>query len=124
MSTIPEEERLGVSFADLYDQRMLPATQRAVAEAATPAEGAKEMVTEHSYASGWLTQYKVNLTRNLTSYWRNPAYNSTRLPLTNNSVLIAGAFYWSVGDTTGQRRACWCDGMRMAAGTGLVEEWA
>jgi hypothetical protein len=52
VSTIEEEERLGLDFGQLFAQRQMPAVEAAVQPFMTPREGTKELMFTSEYATG------------------------------------------------------------------------
>lgn len=63
VSTTAQEEKLGVDFGDLFAERQLAGVQADVAAAMSPADGAKAISFDSTYATGRFTQYRELLSR-------------------------------------------------------------
>uniref|UniRef100_A0A7S3UDR3 ABC transporter domain-containing protein n=1 Tax=Picocystis salinarum TaxID=88271 RepID=A0A7S3UDR3_9CHLO len=85
-------------FAEAYDSSPLKqANEEKLAEYSVPQEGTKPVKFNSEYATSNRTQYFECLKKNAKTYWRSPAFNTTRYVMTFVIALIYGSVYWDEG---------------------------
>lgn len=85
-------------FAEAYNSSALKqANEEKLAEYSVPKEGSKPIEFNSEYAASNRTQYFECLKKNMKTYWRSPAFNTTRYVMTFVIALIYGSVYWNEG---------------------------
>ena len=68
-----------------------------IARLSKPAEGADELRFSRQYAQSSLVQFWWIEWKLQISYWRNGAYNGTRLLFATTIALLMGCILWNIG---------------------------
>ncbi|XP_074572219.1 ABC transporter G family member 39-like [Curcuma longa] len=98
VSTIAQEEILGVDFAEVYRNSDLYRRNKAlISELSEPPPGSKDLFFPTKYSQSFLTQCMACLWKQHKSYWRNPSYTATRIFFTTVIALIFGTIFWRLG---------------------------
>ncbi|KAG8051399.1 hypothetical protein GUJ93_ZPchr0001g31074 [Zizania palustris] len=98
VSTISQEQILGVDFSDLYRKSELYQRNKAlIKELSQPAPGSSDLYFPTKYSQSFLTQCLACLWKQNLSYWRNPPYNTVRFFFTTIIALIFGTIFWDAG---------------------------
>lgn len=85
-------------FAEVYDSSDLKRNnEEKLAEYSVPREGTKAIEFSSEYAASSKTQYIECLKKNVKTYWRSPAFNTTRYVMSFVIALIYGSVYWNEG---------------------------
>ncbi|KAF5182324.1 Abc transporter g family member [Thalictrum thalictroides] len=93
------EAKLGVDFAHLYSESPLSeATKELVKKLCSPPPGSKNLHFTTRFPQKSWGQFKACLWKQHLSYWRNPAYNLTRITFMVVSSLLYGAVFWKQGN--------------------------
>nr|CAD1842982.1 unnamed protein product [Ananas comosus var. bracteatus] len=101
VTTIAQEEVLGVNFAELYKNSDLYRRNKAlIAELSKPPPGSKDLYFPTQYSQSFLTQCIACFWKQYNSYWRNPSYNAIRFVFTIFIALIFGTIFWRLGSKT------------------------
>ncbi|PIA34579.1 hypothetical protein AQUCO_03700102v1 [Aquilegia coerulea] len=89
------EAELGVDFAHLYSESSLAeTTKELVKKLCSPPPGSKNLHFSTRFPQKSWGQFKTCLWKQHLSYWRNPAYNLTRIVNMVVSCLLYGAVFW------------------------------
>ncbi|EEC71063.1 hypothetical protein OsI_02808 [Oryza sativa Indica Group] len=103
VSTISQEQALGVDFCDIYRKSELFQRNKAlIQELSTPPPGSSELYFPTKYSLSFLNQCLACLWKMHLSYWRNPPYNAIRLFFTTVIALLFGTIFWDLGGKTGK----------------------
>ncbi|KAG0538404.1 hypothetical protein BDA96_03G233200 [Sorghum bicolor] len=103
VTTISQEEILGVDFSDLYKKSELYQRNKAlIQELSEPSVGSTDLHFRNQYSQSFFMQCLACLWKQNLSYWRNPAYNAVRLFFTTIIALIFGTIFWDLGGKMGQ----------------------
>uniref|UniRef100_A0A383WGZ5 ABC transporter domain-containing protein n=1 Tax=Tetradesmus obliquus TaxID=3088 RepID=A0A383WGZ5_TETOB len=106
VSAVGSEARLAVDFADVYEDSQLRRRNEALVEQLSqPPPGSAPLHFDRPYAASTWQQFSVLMRRWLTSYWRNPGYNATRIVFCVVLAVLLGTIYLWMG----QRRASMSD---------------
>ncbi|KAF0898587.1 hypothetical protein E2562_008172 [Oryza meyeriana var. granulata] len=101
LSTISQEQALGVDFCDIYRKSELFQRNKAlIQELSTPPPGSSELYFPTQYSQSFLNQCVACLWKQHLSYWRNPPYNAVRLFFTTVIALLFGTIFWDLGGKT------------------------
>ncbi|KAF5202221.1 Abc transporter g family member, partial [Thalictrum thalictroides] len=93
------EAELGVDFAHLYSESSLSeTTKELVKKLCSPPPGSKNLHFPTRFPQKSWGQFKACLWKQHLSYWRNPAYNLTRIVHMVVSSLLYGAVFWKQGN--------------------------
>ncbi|PIA60791.1 hypothetical protein AQUCO_00300364v1 [Aquilegia coerulea] len=93
------EAELGVDFAHLYSESSLSeTTKELVKNLSSPPPGSKNLHFPTRFPQKSWGQFKVCLWKQHLSYWRNPAYNLTRIVHMVVSSLLYGVVFWKQGN--------------------------
>ncbi|CAO2165489.1 unnamed protein product [Urochloa humidicola] len=103
VTTVSQEQALGVDFTELYKNSELYQRNKAlIQELNEPPEGSSDLHFSNQYSQSFFIQCLACLWKQNLSYWRNPAYNAVRLFFTTIIALIFGTIFWDLGGKTGQ----------------------
>ncbi|WOK93915.1 ABC transporter G family member 39 [Canna indica] len=98
VSTLAQEEMLGIDFAEIYRNSDLYRRNKAlISELSEPPPGSKDLFFPTKYSQSFLTQCIACLWKQHKSYWRNPSYTATRIFFTTVIALIFGTIFWRLG---------------------------
>ncbi|TVU10992.1 hypothetical protein EJB05_44550, partial [Eragrostis curvula] len=98
VTTISQEQILGVDFSDLYKKSHLYQRNKALTkELSLSAPGSSDLYFPTKYSQSSLTQCVACLWKQNMSYWRNPGYNGVRFIFTIVVALLLGTVYWDLG---------------------------
>ncbi|XXG63723.1 hypothetical protein AAC387_Pa05g1844 [Persea americana] len=101
VTTISQEENLGVNFADIYKNSSLYQRNKAlIEELSSPPPGSKDLYFPTRYSQSLFTQCVACLWKQHMSYWRNPQYTAVRLFFTTFIALMFGTIFWKLGSKT------------------------
>ncbi|PVH64073.1 hypothetical protein PAHAL_2G178700 [Panicum hallii] len=105
VSTISQEQVLGVDFSDLYKKSKLYQRNKAlIKELSQPAPGSSDLYFPTKYSQPSLTQCMACLWKQNLSYWRNPPYNAVRFIFATVTALLFGTVFWDLGGKTERSR--------------------
>ncbi|AQK96511.1 ABC transporter G family member 36 [Zea mays] len=98
VTTISQEQILGVDFSDIYKKSELYQRNKAlIKELSQPAPGSTDLHFSSKYAQSFNTQCVACLWKQNLSYWRNPPYNTVRFFFTGIIALLLGTIFWDLG---------------------------
>ncbi|XXG63718.1 hypothetical protein AAC387_Pa05g1841 [Persea americana] len=98
VTTIAQEEALGVSFAQIYKESDLYRRNRAlIEELSKPPPGSRDLHFPTKYAQSFYIQCMACLWKQNLAYWRNTAYTAVRLLFTAFTALMFGTMFWDLG---------------------------
>eukprot|EP00268_Persea_americana_P012134 TRINITY_DN15095_c1_g2_i4.p1 TRINITY_DN15095_c1_g2~~TRINITY_DN15095_c1_g2_i4.p1 ORF type:complete len:158 (-),score=23.45 TRINITY_DN15095_c1_g2_i4:1305-1778(-) len=98
VTTIAQEEALGVSFAQIYKESDLYRRNRAlIEELSKPPPGSRDLHFPTKYAQSFYIQCMACLWKQNLAYWRNTAYTAVRLLFTAFTALMFGTMFWNLG---------------------------
>ncbi|XP_010249930.1 PREDICTED: pleiotropic drug resistance protein 1-like [Nelumbo nucifera] len=98
VTTVAQEETLGVSFADVYKNSELYRRNKSlIQELSTPPPGSKDLYFPTKYSQSFFTQCMACLWKQHWSYWRNPPYIAVRFIFTTFIALLFGTIFWDLG---------------------------
>ncbi|KAA3457774.1 ABC transporter G family member 38 [Gossypium australe] len=105
VTTRPQEEILGVKFADVYKRSDLYRRNKAlISELSTPPPGSHDLHFPTKYAQPYLIQFIACLWKQHKSYWRNTSYNAVRLYFSTAMSIIFGVLFWNLGSKRGTKQ--------------------
>ncbi|KAG4189982.1 hypothetical protein ERO13_A07G002800v2 [Gossypium hirsutum] len=105
VTTRPQEEILGVKFADVYKRSDLYRRNKAlISELSTPPPGSHDLHFPTKYAQPYLTQFIACLWKQHRSYWRNTSYNAVRIYFSTAMSIIFGVLFWNLGSKRGTKQ--------------------
>lgn len=104
--TMPgNEQRLGVDFADVYQQSNLNRhMEETIQKGSEPDPETPVLKFDTVYARSALQQYRICLWKFNITYWRTPNYNATRFSFSLAVALVFGACFWKLGGKTGNEQ--------------------
>ncbi|WCJ20350.1 ABC transporter G family member 39 [Euphorbia peplus] len=98
ITSMAQEEALGVNFVDIYKNSELYRRNKAlISELSSPPPGSKDLYFPSQYSQSFLTQCLACLWKQHWSYWRNPSYTAVRLLFTTFIALMFGTMFWDIG---------------------------
>ncbi|XP_062195514.1 ABC transporter G family member 36-like isoform X2 [Phragmites australis] len=98
VTTVSQEQILGVDFSDMYKKSELYQRNKAlIKELSQPAPGSSDLHFPSSYSRSSVTQCVACLWKQNQSYWRNPPYNTVRFFFTTIIALLLGTIFWDLG---------------------------
>ncbi|OAY78663.1 ABC transporter G family member 39 [Ananas comosus] len=98
VTTIGQEDILGVSFTDIYKNSDLYRRNKAlIHELSAPPPGSSVLFFPTKYSQSFFQQCTACLWKQHKSYWRNPSYTATRIFFTAVIALIFGTIFWKLG---------------------------
>ncbi|KAJ8640208.1 hypothetical protein MRB53_016902 [Persea americana] len=105
VTTISQDEILGVKFVDIYKNTNLYQRNKAlIKELSSPPPGLKDLYFPTQFSQSFITQCVACLWKQHMSYWRNPQYNAVRFFFTTVVALMIGTIFWNLGSKTGKRQ--------------------
>ncbi|KQJ93977.1 hypothetical protein BRADI_3g07850v3 [Brachypodium distachyon] len=105
VTTLAQEDALGVNFAEVYMNSDLYRRNKAlISELSTPPPGSTDLHFPNQYAQSFTTQCMACLWKQHKSYWRNPSYTATRIFFTTVIALIFGTIFLNLGKKIGKRQ--------------------
>ncbi|XP_077210380.1 pleiotropic drug resistance protein 1-like [Tasmannia lanceolata] len=101
VSSMAQEEALGVDFADIYKNSELFRRNKAlIQELSKPPPGSSDLHFPTQYSQSFLVQCIACLWKQHWSYWRNPPYTAVRFFFTMFIALMFGSMFWNLGSKT------------------------
>ncbi|CAO2208644.1 unnamed protein product [Urochloa humidicola] len=98
VTTVSQEQILGVDFSEIYKNSELYQRNKAlIKESSQPAQGSSDLHFPTKYARSSITQCMACLWKQNLSYWRNPPYNTVRFFFTTIIALLLGTIFWDLG---------------------------
>ncbi|CAL9118099.1 unnamed protein product [Musa acuminata var. zebrina] len=98
VTTLAQEEILGVDFAEIYrNSDLYRRNKTLISELSAPPPGSKDLFFPTKYSQSFLTQCMACLWKQHKSYWRNPSYTATRIFFTTIIAFIFGTIFWRLG---------------------------
>ncbi|WVZ69752.1 hypothetical protein U9M48_018488 [Paspalum notatum var. saurae] len=98
VTTLSQENILGVDFSDIYKESELYQRNKAlIKELSQPAPDSNDLHFPSKYAQSFITQCVACLWKQNLSYWRNPPYNTVRFFFTSIIALLLGTIFWDLG---------------------------
>ncbi|KAG6550310.1 hypothetical protein Mapa_008271 [Marchantia paleacea] len=98
VSSVGVETKLGVDFADIYENSALFERNKSlVEELSKPAPNAKDLWFPSQYSQSFFSQISSCLWKQRITYWRNPKFNNTRIVYTVVCGLAIGSIFWGIG---------------------------
>ncbi|KAL0903814.1 hypothetical protein M5K25_025867 [Dendrobium thyrsiflorum] len=98
VTTIAQEEILGVDFTDVYKNSELFQRNKAlIKELSIPPPGSTDLFFPTQYSQTFISQCMASLWKQHLSYWRNPPYTAVRFFFTLIIALIFGTIFWDLG---------------------------
>ncbi|VAI45333.1 unnamed protein product [Triticum turgidum subsp. durum] len=105
VTTLAQEDALGVNFAEVYMNSDLYRRNKAlISDLSTPPRGSTDLYFPKQYAQSFFTQCIACLWKQHKSYWRNPSYTATRIFFTTVIALIFGTIFLNLGQKIGKRQ--------------------
>ncbi|MQM20638.1 hypothetical protein Taro_053662 [Colocasia esculenta] len=105
VTTLAQEEALGVSFSDLYkNSELYQRNKTLIKELSTPPPGSKDLYFPSQHSQSIVTQSMACLWKQHLSYWRNPPYTAVRLFFTIFIALMFGTIFWDLGSKRERRQ--------------------
>ncbi|KAM3349874.1 hypothetical protein ACQJBY_022624 [Aegilops geniculata] len=103
VTTIGQEQMLGIDFSDIYKKSELYQRNKAlIKELSQPAPGSTDLYFPTQYSQSSITQCMACLWKQNLSYWRNPPYNAVRFLFTTVIALLFGTIFWDLGGKMSQ----------------------
>ncbi|KAK1298161.1 Pleiotropic drug resistance protein 3 [Acorus calamus] len=98
MTTMAQEEALGVNFTEVYKNSPLFERNKAlIKELSTPPPNSSDLYFPTQYSQSIFTQWIACLWKQRLSYWRNPPYTAVRFFFTFFIALLFGTIFWKLG---------------------------
>ncbi|KAG2694531.1 hypothetical protein I3760_08G149600 [Carya illinoinensis] len=98
VTSTSSEVKLGVDFAQKYRESLLYENNKElVRQLSSPPPGSTDLHFVSRFSQNGWGQFKSCLWKQHLTYWRNPAYNLTRIVHTLVTALLFGALYWNQG---------------------------
>ncbi|KAG9459397.1 hypothetical protein H6P81_003905 [Aristolochia fimbriata] len=98
VTTMAQEEILGVDFTEVYHNSDLYRRNKAlIEELSSPPPGSNDLYFPTQFSQPFFTQCMACLWKQRMSYWRNPPYNSVRLFFTTFIAILFGTIFWDLG---------------------------
>ncbi|KAM0933390.1 putative ABC-type sulfate transporter [Dioscorea sansibarensis] len=98
VTTLAQEEVLGVNFVEIYKNSDLYRRNKAlISELSSPPPGSQDLHFPSQYSQSFFTQCMACLWKQHWSYWRNPSYTATRIFFTTVIAFIFGTIFWRLG---------------------------
>ncbi|VAH77438.1 unnamed protein product [Triticum turgidum subsp. durum] len=103
VTTIGQEQMLGIDFSDIYKKSELYQRNKAlIKELSQPVPGSTDLYFPTQYSQSSVTQCMACLWKQNLSYWRNPPYNAVRFLFTTVIALLFGTIFWDLGGKMSQ----------------------
>ncbi|CAA6670844.1 unnamed protein product [Spirodela intermedia] len=104
VTTLGQEDALGVSFSELYkSSELYQRNKTLIKELSVPAPGSSDLDFPTQYSRSFFTQCMACLWKQHMSYWRNPSYTATRLFFTTVIAVLFGTIFWDLGSRRGTK---------------------
>ncbi|KAJ6836913.1 ABC transporter G family member 36-like isoform X2 [Iris pallida] len=101
VTTLSQEEKLGVSFTDVYkNSELYQRNKTLIKELSTPPPGSSDLSFPSQFSQSFVTQCMACLWKQSLSYWRNPPYTAVRFLFTVIIALMFGSIFWDLGSKT------------------------
>ncbi|KAF6166988.1 hypothetical protein GIB67_030681 [Kingdonia uniflora] len=98
VTSSPEESRLGVDFAEVYQRSHLFQQNKQLIETLSkPSSDTKDLSFPAKYSKSFLDQFLASLWKQNLSYWRNPQYTAVRFFYTVIISCMFGTIAWRFG---------------------------
>ncbi|XP_023749630.1 ABC transporter G family member 32 [Lactuca sativa] len=98
VTSLAEEARLGIDFAQVYRQSKLFIRNRDLVERLKkPRNDSKELHFPSKYSRSYTDQFATCFWKQYLSYWRNPQYTAVRFFYTSIISLMLGTICWKFG---------------------------
>ncbi|XP_078168201.1 ABC transporter G family member 36-like isoform X2 [Carex rostrata] len=98
VTTMAQEEALGVDFAQLYKNSELYRRNKAlIKDLSVPPPGSSDLHFPTQYSQPFKAQCMACLWKQHLSYWRNPPYTAMRFFFTLIVALLLGSIFWQLG---------------------------
>ncbi|KAF3332106.1 ABC transporter G family member 44 [Carex littledalei] len=98
VSTIAQEEVLGIDFAETYrNSELYKSNKEIIKELSKPPPGTSDLHFPTQYSQSFVTQCKACLWKQHLSYWRNPPYTVIRFFFSLLIALMFGTIFWRLG---------------------------
>ncbi|KAH7657268.1 Monosaccharide-transporting ATPase protein [Dioscorea alata] len=98
VTTLAQEEILGVNFTEFYKNSDLYRRNKAlISELSSPPPGSQDLYFPTQYSQSFFIQCMACLWKQHWSYWRNPSYTATRVFFTTVIAFIFGTIFWRLG---------------------------
>ncbi|XP_077211790.1 pleiotropic drug resistance protein TUR2-like isoform X2 [Tasmannia lanceolata] len=105
VTSLSQEEILGVNFTDVYKNSDLYRRNKAlINELSTPPPGFEDLYFPTKYSQPFSTQCMACLWKQHKSYWRNPPYTAVRFLFTTFIALLFGTMFWNLGSKTSRQQ--------------------
>ncbi|XP_020242669.1 LOW QUALITY PROTEIN: pleiotropic drug resistance protein TUR2-like [Asparagus officinalis] len=102
VTTVGQEEILGINFAELYkNSDMFRRNKALINELSSPNPGSVDLHFPTQYPQSFLAQCAACLWKQHQSYWRNPEYSAIRIFITTITALLLGTMFWGLGSKMG-----------------------
>ncbi|KAH7652111.1 Monosaccharide-transporting ATPase protein [Dioscorea alata] len=97
VTTISQEERLGVNFSEIYkNSDHFRRNKALIEELSKPTEGSEDLYFPTKYPQSFRVQCSVCFWKHLLSYWRNPPYIAFQILITILIGLVTGSIFWDI----------------------------
>ncbi|ONK70127.1 uncharacterized protein A4U43_C05F30540 [Asparagus officinalis] len=98
VTTMAQEEILGVNFAEVYKNSDLFRRNKAlISELRTPPPGSKDLYFPTKFSQSFFMQCVACFWKQYKSYWRNPSYTAIRMFFTTVLAFMFGTIFWNLG---------------------------
>ncbi|KAK1312432.1 putative pleiotropic drug resistance protein 7 [Acorus calamus] len=105
VTTMAQEEALGVNFVDVYKNSPLFERNKAlIKELSQPPPNSSDLYFPTQYSQPMFTQWIACLWKQRLSYWRNPPYTAVRFFFTLGIALLFGTIFWQLGKKTSKQQ--------------------
>ncbi|XP_077211686.1 pleiotropic drug resistance protein 1-like [Tasmannia lanceolata] len=105
VTTVTQEEILGVNFADIYkNSDIFRRNKTLINELSSPRPGSKDLYFHTKYSQPFIIQCVACLWKQHKSYWRNPPYTAVRFLFTTFIALMFGTIFWDLGSKTSRQQ--------------------
>ncbi|KAJ1691234.1 hypothetical protein LUZ63_015389 [Rhynchospora breviuscula] len=105
VTTLAQEDILGVNFAEIYKNSDLYRRNKAmISDLSKPPAGSEDLFFPTQYSQSFFTQCMACLWKQHKSYWRNPSYTATRIFFTTVIAVIFGTIFWRLGKKVSTRQ--------------------
>ncbi|EPS67630.1 hypothetical protein M569_07145, partial [Genlisea aurea] len=98
VTSMSNEEAIGVNFAEIYKNSDLYRTNKAmIRKFSVPDPNSEELHFPTKYSRSLWTQCKACLWKQACSYWKNPPYTAVKLLFTTFIAVMCGTLFWNLG---------------------------
>uniref|UniRef100_A0A0E0LUI1 ABC transporter domain-containing protein n=1 Tax=Oryza punctata TaxID=4537 RepID=A0A0E0LUI1_ORYPU len=98
VTTLAQEDILGISFADVYkNSDLYQRNQSLIKGISRPPQGSKDLFFPTQFSQSFSTQCMACLWKQNLSYWRNPPYTVVRFFFSLVVALMFGTIFWRLG---------------------------